>query len=63
MMKRKISEKDTVDKTKLEHHFCVTIDDETLEHGTVTVRHRDTMLQEKIHLNDLKAYILDRVTL
>ena len=33
--------------------FCATIDFETLEDGCVTLRHRDTMEQERISLKDL----------
>ena len=29
--------------------FCITIDDETLENNTVTIRDRDTMEQIKIN--------------
>ncbi len=35
--------------------FCVTVDFQTLEDGTVTLRDRDTMQQERISLADLKA--------
>jgi glycyl-tRNA synthetase len=38
--------------------FCVTIDHQTKEDDTVTIRYRDTMLQERIHINDVKAKIL-----
>ena len=41
--------------------LCVTIDDETLNNNTVTVRDRDTMEQITMDLNDLKAYIHERV--
>ena len=41
--------------------FCVTIDDETLNNNTVTVRYRDTMKQEVISLDDLKDYIGSRI--
>lgn len=41
--------------------FCVTIDDETLNNNTVTVRFRDTMKQEVVPLNELKDYINSRV--
>jgi len=37
--------------------FCVTVDDETIEKGTVTIRHRDTMKQEVVKLNELENYI------
>ena len=33
--------------------FCVTIDFDTLENGTVTVRDRDSMKQERIHVDEL----------
>ena len=36
---------------------CVTVDFDTLEDGCVTVRDRDTMAQERIKIEDLKAYI------
>jgi len=37
--------------------FCITIDNETLENSTVTVRHRDSMKQERIPTDQLKQYI------
>jgi len=37
--------------------YCVTIDEETMNNGTVTVRDRDTMEQVTIKLEDLKEYI------
>ena len=33
--------------------FCVTVDGQTLEDNTVTVRHRDTMQQERIAIDAL----------
>ncbi len=41
--------------------YCVTIDDETLEKGTVTVRDRDTMKQEVILVSELLLYIREKV--
>ena len=41
--------------------FCVTIDDETLNNNTVTVRDRDTMKQITINLDDLVKYINERI--
>jgi glycyl-tRNA synthetase len=35
--------------------FCIAVDYETLEDETVTIRHRDTTEQERIHINDLHA--------
>ena len=37
--------------------WCVTIDFQTLEDGTVTVRDRDTMLQERVTLAQLEEKI------
>lgn len=37
--------------------FCITIDFETLEDKAVTVRHRDSMQQERISLDSLHAYL------
>ncbi len=41
--------------------FCVTIDDDTLNNNTVTIRDRDTMKQEVINISDLVKYIEDRI--
>lgn len=40
--------------------FCVTIDHQTKEDQTVTIRYRDTMLQERIPMSQLKDLILKR---
>ncbi len=40
---------------------CVTVDFDTVEDGTVTVRDRDTMQQERIHIDALAAYIAAKV--
>jgi glycyl-tRNA synthetase len=37
--------------------FCITVDFETLESNTVTVRARDSMLQERIAVEELPAYL------
>ncbi len=37
--------------------FCITIDYETLENDTVTVRDRDTMKQERVKIEDLNSYL------
>lgn len=41
--------------------FCVTIDEETLNNNTVTVRDRDTMEQVTIKVDELIDYIKERV--
>jgi glycyl-tRNA synthetase len=37
--------------------WCVTVDYETLSEGTVTIRHRDTMEQLRIDIEDIGAYL------
>lgn len=41
--------------------FCVTVDYQTLEDNTVTVRDRDTMQQERIKIDELKEYIKAKI--
>lgn len=41
--------------------YCVTVDVQSLEDGQVTVRDRDTMSQERIPVNNLKAYLKERL--
>ena len=41
--------------------LCITYDFESEEDGCVTVRDRDTMVQERIKIEDLKAYIEDKI--
>ena len=37
--------------------FCITVDHDTLEDNTVTIRHRDTMEQKRVKIEDLKDLI------
>jgi glycyl-tRNA synthetase len=37
--------------------FCITIDYQTKEDNTVTIRYRDSMLQERIAINSIKALV------
>ncbi len=41
--------------------FCVTVDDNTLNDNTVTVRDRDTMAQEVVKVDELVDYINKRI--
>lgn len=41
--------------------FCITIDHQTLEDGQVTIRNRDTMLQERIPIEKVKGMIQEKV--
>lgn len=43
--------------------FAITVDDETLENDTVTLRDRDTMEQIKIPISELKDYINSKIKL
>lgn len=38
---------------------CITVDHQTIEDGTVTLRHRDTMAQERIAVADVPARVLE----
>lgn len=42
--------------------FCVTIDHQTKEDGTVTLRHRDTMQQDRVKLEDVRRIVAEAVT-
>ena len=41
--------------------FCVTYDFDSEEDGAVTVRDRDTMEQERVKIEDLKAYFEKKI--
>ncbi len=41
--------------------YCVTVDVQSLEDKQVTVRDRDTMLQDRIAIDQLKRYLLDKL--
>lgn len=40
--------------------YCVTIDFDTLEDGTVTVRDRDSMEQIRLPMQSLVAYLVEK---
>jgi glycyl-tRNA synthetase len=42
--------------------FCVTVDFQTLEDQTVTVRERDGMTQIRLAIDELPAYLVEKVT-
>ena len=42
--------------------FCITVDHQTLEDKTITVRYRDTMNQERISLKDVSKKIQSEVS-
>ncbi len=41
--------------------FCVTIDHQTKEDQTVTIRHRDSMVQERIPMSAIKNMVLEKL--
>ena len=41
--------------------FCVTVDFDTLTDDAVTVRDRDTMKQERVSLDQIDSYLLERL--
>ena len=41
--------------------FCVTIDFDTMEDGTVTIRERDTMEQRRISVDELISYVQEKI--
>ena len=43
--------------------FCITVDHQTLEDNTVTLRERDSMEQTRVSVDDLHKLIHDRVSL
>lgn len=42
--------------------FCITVDHQTIEDKTVTIRHRDSMQQERVAISDLKNIIESEVS-
>jgi glycyl-tRNA synthetase len=43
--------------------FCITIDHETLNDNTVTIRYRDSMQQERVDITNLPEIIAEKVSL
>lgn len=43
--------------------FCITVDHQTLEDGTVTLRERDTMAQTRVAISELHQLIHNRVSI
>jgi glycyl-tRNA synthetase len=43
--------------------FCITVDHETLENDTVTIRERDTMTQERVAISELSNIIGQKVSM
>jgi len=43
--------------------FCITVDHQTLEDQTVTIRHRDSMKQDRVKISELKDIISREVSM
>jgi glycyl-tRNA synthetase len=43
--------------------FCITIDHQTLQDDTVTIRYRDTMLQERVPVDKLESIMEEKVSM
>lgn len=43
--------------------FCVTVDHDSLEDDSVTIRYRDTMAQERVKIADLHGIIAEKVSM
>jgi glycyl-tRNA synthetase len=43
--------------------FCITIDHQTTQDNTVTIRYRDTMEQERVNVTDLQQIISEKVSM
>jgi glycyl-tRNA synthetase len=41
--------------------FCITVDFDSLEDQAVTVRHRDSMAQERIAIAELPAFLMEKI--
>ena len=59
-------EKDSIGKRYRRHDaigtpYCVTVDHQTLQDDTVTLRHRDTMAQERVPIASLESIVADKV--
>jgi glycyl-tRNA synthetase len=59
-------EKDTIGKRYRRHDaigtpYCVTVDHQTLEDNTVTIRERDSMKQERVAIDKIAGIVFDRL--
>jgi glycyl-tRNA synthetase len=41
--------------------YCITIDFQTLDDQTVTIRERDTLTQERIHIDMIRGIVQERI--
>jgi glycyl-tRNA synthetase len=60
-------EKDTIGKRyrrmdAIGTHFCITVDHQTKEDNTVTIRYRDTMQQERVNIAEIKNIVMQQLS-
>jgi len=41
--------------------YCITVDYDSMQDGTVTIRERDSMKQERIAISSIKNYLFERL--
>lgn len=41
--------------------FCITVDTQTLSDNTITIRDRDSMEQERVSLDQISKYLMDKI--
>ncbi len=41
--------------------FCITIDSDSIKNNTVTIRHRDSMKQERIKISEIKVFLKEKL--
>ena len=43
--------------------FCITVDHQTLDDKTVTIRHRDTMEQQRIAISEISGVVAQSLSM
>lgn len=43
--------------------FCITVDHQSLEDNTVTIRHRDSMKQDRVTIDQIKTIVFEEVSI
>jgi len=61
-------EKDSIGKRYRRHDaigtpYCITVDNQTLEENTVTIRDRDNMKQARVSVDKLHSIIAEKVNI
>jgi len=62
LLRRKRYDRQTVPENgRYWYSFCVTVDQQTKQDNTVTIRHRDTMQQERIPVDKVREIVLKEI--